>query len=164
VILFLVLIVLVLVGLTTAAVLGKIGGFLADATTSQSFNGVPPGPISTQDIEQLHFDQGLRGYRMDQVDEVLDALCVRLNDLESEIASLSVPGGSEPAAWGVSEASTEPESAPEPKGELTPEPQGESAPEPQSEPAPEPKSAPAPEPKGELTPEPKGEPTSERQE
>jgi DivIVA domain-containing protein len=98
VILFFVLIVIVLVGLTTAAVLGRLGGFLADATTSHSFNGVPPGPISTQDIEQLHFDQALRGYRMDQVDEVLDALCVRVKDLESEVASLSVTEGTSPVA------------------------------------------------------------------
>jgi DivIVA domain-containing protein len=123
VILFLVLIVVVLVGLTTAAVLGKIGGFLADATTSQSFNGVPPGRISTHDIEQLHFDQALRGYRMDQVDEVLDALSVRVNDLESQVASLSVPGGARPEAGEVSDASrgplSEPESEPksEPKSE-----------------------------------------------
>jgi len=98
VILFLVLIVVVLVGLTTAAVLGKISGFLADATSSQSFNGVPPGPLSTQDIEELHFDQALRGYRMNQVDEVLDALCARVSDLESQVAALSGPGGTPPVA------------------------------------------------------------------
>jgi DivIVA domain-containing protein len=98
VILFFVLIVIVLVGLTTAAVLGKLGGFLADATTSRSFNGVPPEPISTEDIEQLHFDQALRGYRMDQVDEVLDALCVRVKGLQSEVASLSVTGAVTPGA------------------------------------------------------------------
>jgi DivIVA domain-containing protein len=108
VILFLVLIVVLLVGLTTAAVLGKIGGFLADATTTRSFSGVPPGPISREDVEQLHFDQALRGYRMDQVDEVLDALCVRLNDLESEVASLSLTGGTMPVAEDSHDGSSEP--------------------------------------------------------
>ena len=95
-ILFFVLIVLVLVGLTTAAVLGKIGGFLADATTSRSFSGLPPGRLSTQDVEELHFDQALRGYRMDEVDEVLDALCARVSELESEVAALS--GGVGPSS------------------------------------------------------------------
>jgi DivIVA domain-containing protein len=109
VILFLVLVVVVLVGFTTAAVLGKIGGFLADATTSQSFNGVPPGPLSTHDIEVLHFDQALRGYRMNQVDEVLDALCARVSELESEVASLSGPGGTSPAAGESRRASSEPQ-------------------------------------------------------
>jgi DivIVA domain-containing protein len=108
VILFLVLIVLLLVGFTTAAVLGKISGFLADATSSQSFSGVPPGPFSTQDIEELHFDQALRGYRMNQVDEVLDALCARVSELESEIAALSVTSGTVPVAGEMHQPGTEP--------------------------------------------------------
>jgi DivIVA domain-containing protein len=139
VILFFVLILVVLVGLTTAAVLGKIGGFLADATTSRSFSGVPPGPISTEDIEQLHFDQGLRGYRMDQVDEVLDALCVRVSDLESEVATLSVPVGAQRVAQDVPDTSGEPRSEPqsgsesEPQSRSESESQSESESEPQNE-------------------------------
>jgi DivIVA domain-containing protein len=109
VILFLVLIVLVLVGLTVAAVLGKIGGFLADATTSQSFSGVPPGPLSTEDIEELRFDQALRGYRMNQVDEVLDALCDRISELESQVAARAVPGGAPTAFRGPYDVSGTPQ-------------------------------------------------------
>ena len=108
-ILFLVLIVVVLIGLTTAAVLGKISGFLADATSSQSFSGLPPGPLSTRDVEELHFDQALRGYRMNQVDEVLDALCARVSELESEIASLSVRGGNPPTVGESHRAGGEPQ-------------------------------------------------------
>ena len=69
--LFLVLIVVLLIGLTTAAVMGKIGGFMADPASSQSFAGLPAGPLSAGAIAQLHFDQALRGYRMEQVDEVI---------------------------------------------------------------------------------------------
>ena len=90
--LFLVLIVIVLIGLTVAAVMGKISGFMADPTSSRSFSGVPAGPFSAGDMAQLHFDQALRGYRMDEVDEVIDALMGRLRELESQIASLSVTG------------------------------------------------------------------------
>jgi DivIVA domain-containing protein len=90
--LFLVLIVVLLIGLTAAAVLGKISGFLAEATTSRSFGGLSAGPLSIQDVEQLHFDQGLRGYRMEEVDEVLDALCTRVRELEAEVASLQAKG------------------------------------------------------------------------
>jgi DivIVA domain-containing protein len=89
VIVFLLLIVILLIGLTTAAVMGKIGGFMADPTSSQSFAGVPAGPLSADALEQLHFDQALRGYRMNQVDEVIDALGARVRELETEIASLS---------------------------------------------------------------------------
>lgn len=107
-ILFLVLIVLILIGLTAAAVLGKIGGFMADATSSQSFVGLPQGQLSTEVIEQLHFDQALRGYRMNQVDEVLDALCARVSELESEVAALSGTGGVLPAAGESHDANSEP--------------------------------------------------------
>ena len=84
-ILFQVLIVILLIGLTTAAVLGKISGFMADPTSSQSFGGVPAAPWSADEIAHLHFDQALRGYRMDQVDAVIDAMTARVNDLESEV-------------------------------------------------------------------------------
>lgn len=98
-ILFLVLIVILLIGLTTAAVMGKIGGFMADPTSTQSFSGVPAGPLSTDEIAQLHFDQALRGYRMDQVDQVIDALTARVRELESEseVHSSSVPGATSAA-------------------------------------------------------------------
>jgi DivIVA domain-containing protein len=86
--LFLVLIVIVLIGLTTVAVMGKFGGFMADPTSSRSFAGVPAGPVSSDDMAHLHFDQALRGYRMDEVDEVIDALSARLRELESQAASL----------------------------------------------------------------------------
>ncbi|MDQ5841394.1 MAG: DivIVA domain-containing protein, partial [Chloroflexota bacterium] len=81
-----------------AAVMGKISGFLADPASSQSFDGVPTGPLSTNDVATLHFDQALRGYRMDQVDEVIDALGARLRELESEVASGPASGAPLPAA------------------------------------------------------------------
>lgn len=95
---FLLLLVLVLIGLTAAAVLGKIGGFLADPTTSQSFGGLPDGPdgpLSAAGIAELHFDQALRGYRMDQVDDVIDALGARIRELESQAAPQPVTTPSE---------------------------------------------------------------------
>jgi len=96
VIVFLLLIVVLLVGLTTAAVMGRIGGFMAERTSSQSFDGVPAvgtmsGSSLTDEIVHLHFDQALRGYRMDQVDEVIDALCARVRALESELAAGELP-------------------------------------------------------------------------
>ena len=86
-IVFLLLIVVLLIGLTTAVVMGKISGFMAEPTSSHAFAGVPAGSLSEDDIKQVHFDQALRGYRMDQVDEVIDALGARLRELETEVAS-----------------------------------------------------------------------------
>ena len=45
---------------------------------------VVPGAIErAADIDAIHFDTALRGYRMDQVDEVLEALRERLAAYES---------------------------------------------------------------------------------
>jgi DivIVA domain-containing protein len=98
VIVFFVLIVVLLIGLTAAAVMGRIGGFLADPTSSQAFSGLAAGSLSSDDIGTLHFDLGLRGYRMDQVDEVIDALGARLRELEAEVASLRAAGALSPSA------------------------------------------------------------------
>jgi DivIVA domain-containing protein len=92
VIVFLLLIVVLLIGLTAAAVMGRIGGFMAEPTSSHAFAGLPAGSISADDIGQLHFDQALRGYRMDQVDEVIDALGARLRELETEVATIGAQG------------------------------------------------------------------------
>jgi len=89
VIVFFLLIVVLLIGLTAVAVMGRIGGFMAEPTSSQAFPGVsnvlgdPVGSLSAGDVGQLHFDQALRGYRMDQVDEVVDALIARVRALET---------------------------------------------------------------------------------
>ncbi len=97
-IVFFLCIVVVLIGLTAAAVMGRIGGFMAEPTSSHAFNGFPAGSLSPDDIGALHFDQALRGYRMDQVDEVIDALGARLRELESEVASGPASGAPLPAA------------------------------------------------------------------
>ena len=98
-IVFFLLIVVLLIGLTAAAVMGRIGGgSMAEPTSSQAFSGVPDGPLSSDDLGRLRFDQGLRGYRMDQVDEVIDALGARLRELEAEVESLSAADPSLSAA------------------------------------------------------------------
>ncbi len=87
-IVLLLVIVVLLIGLTTAAAMGRIGGFMAEPTSSHAFAGVPPGSLTANDIGPLHFDRALRGYRMDQVDAVIDALSTRLQELEDEGATV----------------------------------------------------------------------------
>mgnify|MGYP001792212023 FL=1 len=91
-IVFFLLIVVLLIGLTAAAVMGKIGGFMAEPTSTHAFSGVPAGSLSAEDVKGLHFDQALRGYRMDQVDETIDALAERLRQLEAAGAALPDAG------------------------------------------------------------------------
>ncbi|NMM25281.1 MAG: DivIVA domain-containing protein [Phycicoccus sp.] len=88
--------------------MGRIGGFMAEPTSSQSFPGVsgvlgdPVGLLPAADIGQLRFDQALRGYRMDQVDEVVDALIARVRELEAGSASPGADGISPGFSRGLS--------------------------------------------------------------
>ncbi|WP_258062131.1 DivIVA domain-containing protein [Arthrobacter sp. B0490] len=47
-----------------------------------------PAAPSAQDVDAIRFGLGLRGYRMDQVDEVLDRLAAALEDRDAVIAGL----------------------------------------------------------------------------
>jgi DivIVA domain-containing protein len=49
---------------------------------------LPEGPVSPDDIDEVRFAVGFRGYRMDQVDEVLDRLGRELASRDERIAVL----------------------------------------------------------------------------
>ena len=85
---FVVVIVVVLVVLTTAAVLGRVDGAIADPTTTLSHEPLPETPLTPADFEELRFDTGLRGYRMGQVDRVIDRLRREISELDEEVARL----------------------------------------------------------------------------
>lgn len=78
-------------------------GFAALITQRATYDSMPP-PTHTEhdinagriakaaDIDDLHFDTAFRGYRMDQVDEVLDALRTRLAAYESgDLPTMKLP-------------------------------------------------------------------------
>jgi DivIVA domain-containing protein len=112
---------------TAAAVLGRVDGSLADATTTMSHVPLPEDPLSPADIDELRFDTALRGYRMSQVDAVIERLRREIGDLDDELSrlrqtnhvpagrqELSTPDVGETAATGNATASanaaaTEPE-------------------------------------------------------
>ncbi|WP_298251638.1 DivIVA domain-containing protein [uncultured Arthrobacter sp.] len=47
-----------------------------------------PAQVSASDVDAVRFGLGLRGYRMDQVDEVLDRLAAALTERDDEILHL----------------------------------------------------------------------------
>ncbi|YAL84010.1 DivIVA domain-containing protein [Dermacoccaceae bacterium W4C1] len=80
---------LVVVGLVVAAFLGKLPIIAADVPTdTRAFAGLPGGALYPEDLENLRFDQVLRGYRMTEVDEVLARLQTELSERDAEIALL----------------------------------------------------------------------------
>jgi DivIVA domain-containing protein len=71
---------------TAAAVLGRVDGSLADATTTMSHVPLPEDQLTPDDIDELRFDTAMRGYRMSQVDAVIDRLRREIGDLDDELA------------------------------------------------------------------------------
>jgi DivIVA domain-containing protein len=70
---------------TAAAVLGRVDGSLADATTTMSHVPLPEDQLTPADIDELRFDTAMRGYRMSQVDGVIDRLRREIADLDDEL-------------------------------------------------------------------------------
>jgi DivIVA domain-containing protein len=83
---FLIVMAVVVVGGFFALLTGRLGyDPMAPATTTQSAP-VLSGEIAASEIPTIRFDTALRGYRMDQVDAVLDRLQDRIEQLEAERA------------------------------------------------------------------------------
>ncbi len=86
-VLFIVVAVLI-IGAFAALAAGRLGyDPMAPATTTQRDPGLAEH-FTAADVTDLHFDTALRGYRMDQVDEVLDRLQDRIAEQEREIEAL----------------------------------------------------------------------------
>ena len=77
-----------------ALVLGLVGGGMGRATSSLSHEPLPDDELHDPDLDELRFDVGLRGYRMSQVDGVVDRLRRELREKDEQIAVLrSEPDG-----------------------------------------------------------------------
>ena len=61
---------------------------MAAPVSSLPFEGLPEGAVKPEDVRGLRFDLGLRGYRMDQVDAVLDRLTDELRSRDEQLAAL----------------------------------------------------------------------------
>jgi DivIVA domain-containing protein len=78
----------VVVAAVALAVLGD-GGALKDAEPERIQDRLPPDrPLVRADVEAMRLPVGVRGYRMDEVDEVLDRLGAELAERDARIAEL----------------------------------------------------------------------------
>lgn len=82
------LLTLLVIGVVAAVAAGSIRGGLDAAATSLPARGLPTGPVSPDDVENLRFSPALRGYRMEEVDAVLDRLTEELRARDEQIAQL----------------------------------------------------------------------------
>jgi DivIVA domain-containing protein len=121
--LVLLLLAIALVGGVAAVALGSVRGGLDPPTSSLPTVSLPAGPLRPGDVDDVRFSLGLRGYRMQQVDAVLDRLRaelaardVQLAEREQELAALReaglVPGPPSPPAESLPAESLPAESLP----------------------------------------------------
>jgi DivIVA domain-containing protein len=78
---------LVVVFVVAAVAVGR-GGGLDPVESDLVRPSLPAGPVTADDVESVHFAVGFRGYRIDQVDDVLDRLGDELTDRDARIAEL----------------------------------------------------------------------------
>ncbi|WP_432546826.1 DivIVA domain-containing protein [Kineococcus sp. SYSU DK004] len=83
----LVALVVVVAGLVAAVVAGRVTGGLGPSTSSRPHRGLPEGPVAAADVDAVRFSLGLRGYRMDEVDAVLDRLREEIRERDEELAA-----------------------------------------------------------------------------
>ncbi|HJU98535.1 MAG TPA: DivIVA domain-containing protein [Jiangellaceae bacterium] len=81
-------VVIVVVVFAVAAVASGRGDALDAAERDIVVPWLPDGPVSPADVEAVRFAVGLRGYRMDQVDDVLDRLGREIASRDDRIAAL----------------------------------------------------------------------------
>jgi DivIVA domain-containing protein len=83
------LLAMTVIAVVAGVVTGRIGGGGMDAPASSlPFRGLPGEDVAPGDLETLRFSPALRGYRMDEVDQVLDRLGSELRRRDDEIARL----------------------------------------------------------------------------
>ncbi|NHN55066.1 DivIVA domain-containing protein [Calidifontibacter sp. DB0510] len=92
-IVLLIAVLVIVVGVVVAAVLGRFEASMDQPVRTTAFQPLPEGALSDADLDQLRFDQTLRGYRMGQVDDVIDRLREELADRDAEIRRLRDEAG-----------------------------------------------------------------------
>lgn len=85
---FILLVGVVVVCFFVALLLGWAGGGMGRPTASLRHERLPEGDLHDDDLEELTFDVSFRGYRMSQVDGVLDRLRRELRDKDEHISYL----------------------------------------------------------------------------
>ena len=113
---FILLVGVVVVCAVVAMILGLAGGGLGRPTSSLSHEPLPEEPIADGDFDDLVFDVAARGYRMGQVDGVIDRLRRELREKDEQIAVLrgGTAEGAEPVESVESVESVEPDEPDEP--------------------------------------------------
>ncbi len=72
------------------------GEILVDAPRDRPDPDLPDGPLGAPDLERVRFSMALRGYRMAEVDALLDRLAAQLREHDAAAAAVEPAAGPEP--------------------------------------------------------------------
>ena len=84
-----------------AVVATREGPILRDAHPDAPDLRLPTGPLQPADLGEVRFAMALRGYRMREVDAVLERLAAELSSRDARIAALVRDGAEPPGSDGV---------------------------------------------------------------
>ena len=112
--------VFLLAGIAVIAVVALLAvgrlGELPDVEPDRAPLALPDRPLVRDDVDSVRFAVGMRGYRMDEVDDVLDRLASEVSERDATIAQLE----DQLRAGGVRQREPEPEPGPEAQPEPQP--------------------------------------------
>ena len=80
-----ILLLFAVIGVVAALLSGRLATSMAPPTANRPVTGLPGSPLDSTDVEMVRFSVGLRGYRMDEVDDALDRLRDEIGMLRKEL-------------------------------------------------------------------------------
>ena len=81
-----------LVAVVVFAVAGYVSGWIPGMQPTEqdvTDNGLPAGTLASRDVDRARFGLAFRGYRMSEVDEVLDRLRDQMANYEARLGTFS---------------------------------------------------------------------------
>jgi DivIVA domain-containing protein len=86
---FLAVVAIAALGVAAMVAAGGVGEMSSEPVYDTYRQQLPPGPLRAEDIRGARFGLALRGYAMNQVDDLLERLAREVADRDSRIAELT---------------------------------------------------------------------------
>jgi DivIVA domain-containing protein len=83
-------------GVAAMVAAGGVGEMSSEPVYDTYRQQLPPGPLGAEDIRRARFGLALRGYAMNQVDDLLERLAREVADRDTRIAELTAHGDATP--------------------------------------------------------------------
>lgn len=86
---FIAVVAIAALGVAAMVAAGGVGEMSSEPVYDTYRQQLPPGPLHADDIRRARFGLALRGYAMDQVDDLLERLAREVADRDARIAELT---------------------------------------------------------------------------